>query len=153
MLRSCRGWKGARYQVDVSSLKASCFFCFTYNDFHVMAHMPEGQHDDANLFGNDTEAFIISELLETEIHSSLVRRWPWEALQWVNNGCPLQTTPWPQKSDVRPWKSKGGSLQGQGLQFFSGPLPSKGGKLQIKHLQERNLSQAIYAHVTLCCQL
>ena len=67
-----------------------------------MAYLSEGQHEDGNLFGNDTEEFIISELLETEIHISLVTRWPWETLQWVSNGCPLQTTPWPQKSDVRP---------------------------------------------------
>lgn len=64
------------HQVDVSSLKTSCFLCFTYNDFHVMVDLPEGQHDDGNLFGNDAEEFIISELLETEIYGSLVRKWP-----------------------------------------------------------------------------
>lgn len=68
--------KGARSQVDVSFLKVSCLICFTYNDFHVRAYLPEGQHEDDNVFGNDTEEFLISELLETGIHSSLVRRWP-----------------------------------------------------------------------------
>lgn len=67
-----------------------------------MVDLPEGQHDDGNLFGNDAEEFIISELLETETYGSLVRKWPQETLQWVSNGCPLQTTPWPQKSVVRP---------------------------------------------------
>lgn len=76
MLHSCRGRKGARSQGDVSFLKVSCLLCFTCNDFCVRAHLPEGQHEDGNVFGNDAEEFLISELLETGIHSSLVRRWP-----------------------------------------------------------------------------
>lgn len=40
-----------------------------------MAYLFAGQHDD-DLFGNDTEEFIIRELLKIEILNFLVRRWP-----------------------------------------------------------------------------
>lgn len=64
--------------------------------------MPAGWHDNGNLFGNDADELIISELLETELQLFCRRigmRGLAESQQWTT---PLRTTPWPQKSGIRP---------------------------------------------------
>lgn len=66
-----------------------------------MAYWPAGQCDNGNLFGNDADELIIDELLEMDpqlFGTKMGMRGLAESQQW--------TSPWPQKSNVRPSKPK-----------------------------------------------
>lgn len=73
--------------------------------------MPAGQHDNGNLLGNDADELIISDPLEMDpqlFSRKMGMRGLAESQQWT---APFPATPWPQKSEARPWKPKEGSLQ------------------------------------------
>lgn len=73
--------------------------------------MPAGQHDNGNLSGNDADELIISDPVEMDPQlcgRKMGMRGFAESQQWT---APFPAAPWPQKSEVRPWKPRVGSLQ------------------------------------------
>lgn len=90
----------------------SLLLCLFYLEwFFVRACLPAGQHDNGNLSGNDADELIISDPVEMDPQlcgRKMGMRGFAESQQWT---APFPAAPWPQKSEVRPWKPRVGSLQ------------------------------------------